>query len=110
MESDQNLNKPTQEQIDEWKRQHGKVLLVCVDDDEYYFKYPNRQSYKRYLDTIASGKLYDGLMVLIVDCCLHPSASEINGRINENFQLPALLSGEIQKAVGGDATVFSKNL
>ena len=102
--------RPSDKQIQEWKDEYGTVLLVEVDSDKYYFRLPNRQTYKRYMDTIASGKLTDGLMIIVADCILHPSATIVNERINDNLQLPAHLSGEIQRAVGGDAIVFSKKL
>ena len=51
------MAKITQTQIDDWKKQHGDVVLYTVDDKEGYFRKPTRQELS--YASVASNQMKD---------------------------------------------------
>lgn len=46
-------NKPTQEQINEWKKKYGEISVLRVEDKVAYLKTPNRKTLS-YATSVAS--------------------------------------------------------
>jgi hypothetical protein len=96
-------NEQLQEQIKQWKTQHGEVIQVLISEDEYYLRKPKRPEYKRFTDTL-SKSIYDAASQLVFSCLLSPSAEILATRIETNPDLCVLISGELQEQFSSKAS------
>lgn len=100
---------PTEEQIKQWKEQHGNVYCITVGEKEYYLRKYTRPEHTRFIDTL-SQSLSGASRTLVAACLLDPNPQELKQELEINPGLHLQIAGELQLVVGGNQVVSSKNL
>ena len=99
----------TPEEIEKWKKTHGKVFAVKCGEQWFVFKKAGWPVVSRFIDTV-SKSLSEANLTLVLDSLVWPSAEAFGQAMQENPMLPVLLGNKVQDQYGIEAVGDVKNL
>lgn len=109
------MAKPTEEQLEAWKGQHGDVYELTGETEDgsqsYYFAFrkPGRAALSRFAKQVM-GDALKAMHNLVFDCLLYPDEVEVQRLFNERPGLAISVASELQKIVGTNQDFFVKRL
>ena len=94
-----------QQQIDEWKKEYGKVFQTVIGSDIFIWRRVRRNEYidamtDSSLSEDSDRRIYERQELILKKVCLYPSPDEVNRLIEEEGCLATCLGNEIMDRSG----------
>lgn len=99
----------TEEQIKQWKAQHGDVFVLESDDLTVYCRRPRRDEMARFAKELQRD-LYRASHNLLVSCRLHPDMQVISQMAEAKPGVILSLAGELSELAGANISFLSRKL
>jgi hypothetical protein len=104
----------SQENIDQWKSQHGDVYQVKGENEQgeeiiCYFRKPGRADLARFTQELTRD-MFKATNNFVFNCLLHPDPEVLRKMADDKPGIILALGGELQKIIGSSQDFLSTKL